>query len=98
MPIRRAFVPLAAAAFMTLGASIAQAAPPEVQQHYSDAHDVLLPDPSDPNGYFCGGLTDVPLHVEIDGYFSIKSHGPTLRLPTSPTASACDPDVHQPRN
>ena len=34
------------------------------------------PIPADPTGYFCGGLTDVPLHVEIDGYFSIKDRGP----------------------
>jgi hypothetical protein len=44
--------------------------------HYSDVHDLLLPDPSDPAGSFCGGLTSVPLHVEIDGYFSIKDHAP----------------------
>ena len=49
---------------------------PLVQEHYSDVYDVLLPDPADPTGYFCGGLTDVPLHVEIDGYFSIKDRGP----------------------
>jgi hypothetical protein len=49
--------------------------------HYSDVYDVLLPDPSDPTGSFCGGLTDVPLHVEIDGYFSIKDHGPNEPAP-----------------
>jgi hypothetical protein len=58
----------------------AQAAP-IVQQHYSDTYDVLLPDPADPNGSFCGGLTGVPLHVEIDGYFSIKEHGPNAPSP-----------------
>jgi len=81
MPVRRALVPVAAAALMALSASTAQAAPPEVQQHYSDVYDVLLPSPSDPNGSFCGGLTDVPLHVEINGYFSIKSHGPNAPAP-----------------
>lgn len=55
--------------------------PPDVQEHYSDVYDVLLPDPSDPGGSFCGGLTDVPLHVEIDGYFSIKEHGPDAPAP-----------------
>src|SRR5215207_1346039 len=59
----------------------AQAGPPDVQVHYSDVYDVLLPDPSDPSGYFCGGLTDVPLHVEIDGYFSIKDRGPNAPSP-----------------
>jgi len=55
--------------------------PPEVQVHYSDAYDTLLPDPSDPTGSFCGGLTNVPLHVEIEGYFSIKNHGPNAPAP-----------------
>jgi hypothetical protein len=59
----------------------AEAGPPEVQVHYSDVYDVLLPDPSDPEGFFCGGLTSVPLHVEIDGYFSIKDHGPNASSP-----------------
>ena len=53
----------------------AQAAP-LVQQHYHDVYDVLLPDPDDPTGSFCGGrLVDVPLHGEVDGYFSVKSQG-----------------------
>lgn len=46
---------------------------PLVQQHYSDVYDVLLPD--DPDGSFCGGLVDVPLHGEVDGYFSVKDRG-----------------------
>jgi hypothetical protein len=62
-------------------AASARSGPPEVQLHYSDVYDVLLPDPSDPTGSFCGGLTDVPLHVEIDGYFSIKDHGPNAPSP-----------------
>ena len=61
--------------------SVAQAAPPPVQVHYSNIDDVLLPDPSDPAGWFCGGLTNVPLHVEIDGYFSIKDRGPNAPAP-----------------
>ena len=69
----------------TAGAADAR---PLVQQHYSDVYDVLLPDPADPDGSFCGGLVDVPLHVEIDGYFSVKDHGRTRRLRTSPTGSA----------
>ena len=47
----------------------AQAGPPLVQDHYSAEFDELLPGPG---GSFCGGLVDVPLHTEIDGYFSIK--------------------------
>ena len=47
----------------------AQAGPPPVQDHYSAEFDELLPGPG---GYFCGGLVDVPLRTEIDGYFSIK--------------------------
>lgn len=59
----------------TAGAADAR---PLVQQHYSDVYDVLLPDPDDPNGFFCGGLVDVPLHGEVDGYFSVKNHGDGL--------------------
>lgn len=66
---------------ITAAPTVAQAAPPEVQVHYGDVYDVLLPDPSDPAGSFCGGLTNVPLHVEIDGYFSIKDHGPDAPSP-----------------
>lgn len=49
--------------------------------HYSHVYDVLLPDPSDPAGSFCGQLTNVPLHGEIDRYFSIKNHGPNEPAP-----------------
>jgi hypothetical protein len=78
MRSQRSFVPVVAAATLVIAAApaVAQSGPPEVQVHYSDVYDVLLPDPSDPAGSFCGGLTNVPLHVEIDGYFSIKDHGP----------------------
>jgi hypothetical protein len=55
----------------TAGAADAR---PLVQVHYSDVYDVLLPDPGDPNGSFCGGLVDVPLHGDVDGYFSVKDH------------------------
>jgi hypothetical protein len=70
-------------AVMTTAAvpAAAQTGPPEVQVHYSDVYNVLLPDPADPTGSFCGGLTNVPLHVEIDGYFSIKDHGPNQPAP-----------------
>jgi hypothetical protein len=65
--------PLLAAALAALLvpalAGPAQAAPPPVQDHYSAEFDELLPGPG---GWFCGGLVDVPLHTEIDGYFSIK--------------------------
>jgi len=61
------------------GTGAALAAPPHVQVHYSDVYDVLLPDT--PDGSFCAGLVDVPLHVEIDGYFSIKDHGATAPAP-----------------
>ena len=71
----RAIVVLAALA-ATAAPVAAQSGPPEVQVHYSDMYDVLLPDPADPAGFFCAGLTNVPLHVEIDGYVSIKEHGP----------------------
>jgi hypothetical protein len=57
----------------TAGAAHAQG--PLVQEHYDNVYDVLLPDPDDPTGFFCGGLVNVPLHVEEDGYFSIKEHG-----------------------
>lgn len=83
MHLPNAFIPVAAAAglIMTASPTAAQTGPPEVQVHYSDVYDVLLPDPSDPTGSFCGGLTSVPLHVEIDGYFSIKDHGPNAPAP-----------------
>jgi hypothetical protein len=83
MHFQHAFVLVAAAASLIITAppTAAQTGPPEVQVHYSDVYDVLLPDPSDPAGSFCGGLTDVPLHVEIDGYFSIKDHGPNAPAP-----------------
>jgi hypothetical protein len=54
---------------------------PPVLDCEEPVYDVLLPDPSDPAGSFCGGLTNVPLHVEIDGYFSIKDHGPNAPSP-----------------
>ena len=79
MRVRHALTPAATAVALALSAAapaVAQTGPPEVQVHYSDVYDVLLPDPADPTGSFCGGLTGVPLHVEIDGYFSIKQHGP----------------------
>lgn len=83
MRVQHALINVAAAAglAMTAAPAVAQTGPPEVQVHYSDVYDVLLPDPSDPTGYFCGGLTDVPLHVEIDGYFSIKDRGPNAPSP-----------------
>ena len=65
--------PLLAAALAALlvpaMAGPAQAGPPPVQDHYSAEFDELLPGPG---GSFCGGLVDVPLHTEIDGYFSVK--------------------------
>jgi hypothetical protein len=82
MRLHHALVTVATAAGLAIAAPpAANAGPPEVQVHYSDVYDVLLPDPSDPEGYFCGGLTDVPLHVEIDGYFSIKDRGPNAPSP-----------------
>ena len=83
MRVQRSLIPVAAAATLAIAAppSVAQSGPPEVQVHYSDVYDVLLPDPADPAGSFCGGLTNVPLHVEIDGYFSIKDHGPNAPAP-----------------
>src|SRR3954454_16704309 len=66
----------AAVALTISAAPTAAQGAPTVQDHYSDIYDVLLPDPSNPAGFFCGGLTNVPLHVEINGYFSIKEHGP----------------------
>ena len=53
----------------------AQADPPHIQVHYSDSFDSVLPDPEDPDGSFCGGLTGVPLHTDIDGFFSVVEHG-----------------------
>ena len=83
MNLHHALASTAAAIAVAISAAptVAQAAPPQVQVHYSDVYDVLLPDPSDPAGSFCGGLTNVPLHVEIDGYFSIKDHGPNAPSP-----------------
>ena len=83
MRVQHALIPVATAACLAVSVTpaVALGGPPEVQVHYSDVYDVLLPDPSDPNGYFCGGLTDVPLHVEIDGYFSIKDRGPNAPSP-----------------
>jgi len=80
MRSQRAFIPIVAAATLAIAAApaVAQSGPPEVQVHYSDVYDVLLPDPEDPNGSFCGGLVDVPLHGEVDGYFSVKDHGDGL--------------------
>jgi hypothetical protein len=84
MRFQHALIPVAAAAALASTAAapaVAQTGPPEVQVHYNDVYDVLLPDPADPTGYFCGGLTDVPLHVEIDGYFSIKNRGSNAPAP-----------------
>jgi hypothetical protein len=83
MRSQRSIIPIVAAATLVIAAApaVAQSGPPEVQVHYSDVYDVLLPDSSDPAGSFCGGLTNVPLHVEIDGYFSIKDHGPNAPSP-----------------
>jgi hypothetical protein len=83
MHLHHAFIPVAVAAILTMTAvpTAAGNGPPEVQVHYSDVYDVLLPDPSDPAGSFCGGLTSVPLHVEIEGYFSIKDHGSNAPAP-----------------
>ena len=83
MNLHNGLATTAAAIALAISAAptVAQAAPPQVQVHYGDAYDVLLPDPSDPAGSFCGGLTNVPLHVEIDGYFSIKDHGPNASSP-----------------
>ena len=83
MRLHHALIPVAAAVglAMTATPAVAQPGPLEVQVHYSDVYDVLLPDASDPTGYFCGGLTDVPLHVEIDGYLSIKDRGPNAPSP-----------------
>jgi hypothetical protein len=83
MRFQHGFIPAAAAAALVITAApaVAQSGPPQVQVHYSDVYDVLLPDPADPAGSFCGGLTNVPLHVEIDGYFSIKDHGPNAPAP-----------------
>jgi hypothetical protein len=72
---------VATALVTTAVPAAAQSGPPEVQVHYSDVFDLLLPDPADPTGSFCGGLTNVPLHVETDGYFSIKDHGPNQPAP-----------------
>jgi hypothetical protein len=72
----------AATSLMTMVVpTAARAASPDVQIHYSDVYDAVLPDPSDPAGSFCGGLTDVALHVEIDGYFSVKEHSPQAPAP-----------------
>jgi hypothetical protein len=83
MNLHHALASTAAVIALAISAAptVAQAAPPTVQAHYSDVYDVLLPDPSDPAGSFCGGLTNVPLHVEIDGYFSIKDRGPNAPSP-----------------
>ena len=83
MNLHHVLASTAAAMALAISATptVAQAAPPQVQVHYGDVYDVLLPDPSDPAGSFCGGLTNVPLHVEIDGYFSIKDHGPNAPAP-----------------
>ena len=83
MNLHHALASTAAAIALAISAAptMAHAAPPNVQAHYSDVYDVLLPDPSDPAGSFCGGLTNVPMHVEIDGYFSIKDHGPNAPAP-----------------
>ena len=83
MNLHHGLATTAAAIALAISAAptVAQAAPPPVQAHYSDVYDVLLPDSFDPAGSFCGGLTNVPLHVEIDGYFSIKDHGPNAPSP-----------------
>jgi hypothetical protein len=83
MRFQRSFIPVAAVTTLAMAAApaVAQSGPPEVRVHYSDVYDVLLPDPADSAGSFCGGLTNVPLHVEIDGYFSINNHGPNAPAP-----------------
>jgi hypothetical protein len=83
MRLRQVLIPVATGAILLIaaGPTAARSGPLDVQVHYSDAYDILLPDPSDPAGSFCGGLTDVPLHVEIDGYFSIKDHAMNAPAP-----------------
>jgi hypothetical protein len=65
-----------ALAMLLAGATSATASTPPVQVHYADSYDSVLPDPGDPDGSFCGGLTGVPLHTEIDGHVSVVQHGP----------------------
>jgi len=60
---------------LVVPAAGAQAEPPHLQVHYSDSFDSVLPDPDDPEGWFCGGLTGVPLHTDVDGYFSVVEQG-----------------------
>jgi hypothetical protein len=60
-------------AFLVPATAGAAGAQPVDQVHYTDVYDLLLPD--EPDGSFCGGLVDVPLHGEVDGYFSVKDHG-----------------------
>ena len=52
MRVQHALITVAAAAglAMTAAPAVAQTGPLEVQVHYSDVYDVLLPDPSDPTG------------------------------------------------
>jgi hypothetical protein len=59
----------------TAGAADAR---PLVQEHYSDVYDVLLPDPDDPDGSFCGGLVDVPCTERSTGT------SPSRTVPTGP--------------
>jgi hypothetical protein len=75
MPRTRVTQALAAVLTALLVPAMAGAADarPLTQVHYSDVYDVLLPD--EPDGSFCGGLVDVPLHGEVDGYVSVMDHG-----------------------
>ena len=83
MRSQRSFVPVVAAATLVIAAApaVAQSGPPDVQVHYSDVYHARPPDTSRSGRLVLGGLTNVPLHVEIDGYFSIKDHGPNAPSP-----------------
>lgn len=66
---------LAALSIVLLPAQAAQAAAPEVQDHYDDVFDILAPTSEDPPGSTFCGLLDVPIHGELHGYFSIQTRG-----------------------
>jgi hypothetical protein len=66
---------LLALALGVLFAPAAHAEQPVEQDHYDDVFDIIVPTPDDPPGETFCGLTGVPIHGELHGYFSLQVRG-----------------------
>ncbi len=72
-------VPIVAAlsvgAVLMMPSSLAFAAAPNVQDHYDNVFDIVVPTADDPPGSTFCGLVGVAIHGEEHGYFSIQTRG-----------------------